>query len=329
MTTTAAAEITIRHTRADGTLIEGSRKGDGVYEAIRPHGFRYFPSLGQLGLPRSRDRRADTARIDNAAAVLRTAGHAVTIVIDEGVRRSFAEAEAERVERSQDRAERLAERAGRAAHVSATLRERAHRHADYPMGQPILVGHHSEGRHRRDLARADRLTRRSIEESDRASELGRRAASAEVYERGRNHIPTTLRRIEKPAAELRRIERDQATAADGWAEELRRRHEEVSEELAHWRAVVAQAEARGHKMWGRSDFQRGDFVQARGGQWYEVLRVNAKSLTVPGGPDVQPVISRQTRAYTWDDRFPYDKVTGRRTAEEMAARTGGPNAADG
>jgi hypothetical protein len=196
------------------------------------------------------------------------------------------------------------------------------------MGQPILVGHHSEGRHRRDLERADRLTRRSIEESDQAGELGRRAASAETYERARNHIPTTLRRIEKLAAELRHIERGQVTAADGWAEELRRRHEEVIEELAHWRAVVAQAEAQGHKVWGRSDFQRGDFDLARG-QWYEVLRVNAKSLTVPGGPDVQPVISQQTRAYTWDDRLAYDKVTGRRTAEEMAARTGEPSAAEG
>jgi hypothetical protein len=42
-------------------------------------------------------------------------------------------------------------------------------------GQPILVGHHSEGRHRRDLERSDNNMRRSIAESDRAAELKRRA----------------------------------------------------------------------------------------------------------------------------------------------------------
>ncbi|MFD7338493.1 tyrosine-type recombinase/integrase [Streptomyces violascens] len=40
--------IRIIHTRRDGTLVEGSRKGDGAFELLRPHGFRYFPSLGCL-----------------------------------------------------------------------------------------------------------------------------------------------------------------------------------------------------------------------------------------------------------------------------------------
>ncbi len=46
-----------------------------------------------------------------------------------------------------------------------------------PMGQPILVGHHSERRHRRDLARHDRLMRRAIETDKRAKELAQRAAA--------------------------------------------------------------------------------------------------------------------------------------------------------
>jgi hypothetical protein len=63
--------ITIRHTRADGTLIEGSSKGDGVFDIVREHGFRYFPSLGQLGIGRSRDRVARTSDIEAAAGALR------------------------------------------------------------------------------------------------------------------------------------------------------------------------------------------------------------------------------------------------------------------
>ena len=38
-----------------------------------------------------------------------------------------------------------------------------------PMGQPILVGHHSEGRHRRDLNRIDNNMRKSVE-ADRKSD---------------------------------------------------------------------------------------------------------------------------------------------------------------
>lgn len=46
-----------------------------------------------------------------------------------------------------------------------------------PFGQPILVGHHSEGRHRSDLRRHDGAMRRGIEEQQRAAELARRAAA--------------------------------------------------------------------------------------------------------------------------------------------------------
>src|SRR5216683_1919141 len=46
-----------------------------------------------------------------------------------------------------------------------------------PFGQPILVGHHSERRHRRDLARHDRLMRKVIATDKRAKELAQRAST--------------------------------------------------------------------------------------------------------------------------------------------------------
>lgn len=46
-------------------------------------------------------------------------------------------------------------------------------------GTPILVGHHSERRHRRDIDRLDASMRRQIEAMDRAEELDRRAAGIE------------------------------------------------------------------------------------------------------------------------------------------------------
>lgn len=45
-----------------------------------------------------------------------------------------------------------------------------------PMGQPILVGHHSERRHRRDLARAEAHRRAGVEALDKAEYYERKAA---------------------------------------------------------------------------------------------------------------------------------------------------------
>lgn len=70
-------------------------------------------------------------------------------------------------------AERAEERAAR-AYDRADLREEK---SGIPLGQPILVGHHSEGRHRRAIARADNAMRKSVEESKRADELRSKAAS--------------------------------------------------------------------------------------------------------------------------------------------------------
>lgn len=76
----------------------------------------------------------------------------------------------ERLERAADRAEAKAE----AAYKRADLREEV---SGIPMGQPVLVGHHSERRHRRALERADAAMRQSIEQDKRANDLRGKAAS--------------------------------------------------------------------------------------------------------------------------------------------------------
>jgi hypothetical protein len=155
-------------------------------------------------LPHSRDKHAKTNVIDDAAAGLRAAGFSVEVVIDEDTRRPFAAAEAERYERAADRADRYGERADRAAASSEAARYGADRIVgSYPLGQPILVGHHSERRHRRDLDRADRLMRRAIDETERSGYWADRADAAEHYRDHRESVPVTLRRIERLGAERR------------------------------------------------------------------------------------------------------------------------------
>lgn len=45
-----------------------------------------------------------------------------------------------------------------------------------PMGQPILVGHHSEKRHRADLKRSDNAMRKALDEHGKAEHYARKAA---------------------------------------------------------------------------------------------------------------------------------------------------------
>ncbi|MEV0972145.1 hypothetical protein [Microtetraspora glauca] len=81
------------------------------------------------------------------------------------------------------------------------------------------------------------------------------------------------------------------------------------------------------KIWTAADFTKGDFVLHHG-TWWEVYRVNAKSLTIPWGHlGVGRRIIRTNDAYDWHgqlstdtDRLGYDRVQGRMSAAEAAGQ---------
>lgn len=91
-----------------------------------------------------------------------------------------------------------------------------------------------------------------------------------------------LHRIDKLETARRRVMRSlsRCTPGSALARDLSRQRAELDEQLEHWRAVVSRAEAEGFKVWSREDFARGDFIKYLGA-WYEVLRVNRRSVTVP------------------------------------------------
>lgn len=84
-------------------------------------------------------------------------------------REAFAERQEARRERLEDRAASLKQQAGES--FEASRRAVAH----IPFGQPILVGHHSERRHRGDVAKQERAMRRAFDLDDAAKENARRA----------------------------------------------------------------------------------------------------------------------------------------------------------
>lgn len=79
-------------------------------------------------------------------------------------------------ERREARAERLRDWAGKREAKAAAARAESDRISGMiPMGQPILAGHHSEKRHRRDIDRIDRGMRATIEHGAKAERMNERA----------------------------------------------------------------------------------------------------------------------------------------------------------
>src|SRR5258708_33420771 len=76
-----------------------------------------------------------------------------------------------------------------------------------PAGQPILVGHHSERRHRRDLGRHDQNMHQSLEHSKKAEEMRSKAenivlaASNAIYSDDPDAIKQLTAKIAKLEAE--------------------------------------------------------------------------------------------------------------------------------
>lgn len=115
-------------------------------------------------------------------------------------------------ERRERRAERLREWAEKRAQRAAASFKAAHDGiAGIPAGQPILVGHHSEKRHRRDLARHDARMRAGIESEQKAATMTSRASEIErqldtsIYSDDADAIERLREKLEALEAERERI----------------------------------------------------------------------------------------------------------------------------
>jgi hypothetical protein len=332
------ADITIKHTRAEGTLILGSVPGDGILELLNPHGFRYARTVGFVYLRGSRDRAADMRRIRGAQATLEAQGHAVTLSIDETVRRTFQEAEGERYERAGVRAERLGARADRLQESSDTKWKEGRRIAASYLGEPVKVDHYSANRHMRDLERSRKMCGQAVAEEEEANRCRGLADAAATFEEGRKGVGTTLRRLDRLTADRGRIERQMAATVEAAVKQaaagkpidpetlvsnlvrLDADHYDLCEQIAAWAGHIEQAEADGVKVWRPEDFTPGDYCRT-GERWYLVLRVNAKTLSVPKSVDWKArVYNRDNQLGNRTSTLPYDKVTGRMSGEEMAAK---------
>jgi hypothetical protein len=111
-------------------------------------------------------------------------------------------------ERAEAKAERLGGYSGNAAKRSKQAFDGVERITSFiPMGQPILVGHHSEKRARKDRERINNGMRKGIEEGKRATYWAGRAKSVTYHAARMQEAGVIKRRIKKMEAECRRLVR--------------------------------------------------------------------------------------------------------------------------
>lgn len=300
--------LTIEHTTAEGTLLLDTTRGDGSAEVVKALGWRWSRSLGAWFVPRSRDRAPRRDLIDTTADALRKAEHEVTVHIDATVA-DPAEAEARRAERAEARTARLQGRAER-EEKEAERHDAAGRRiaAGIPLGQPILKGHHSQPRAERDHRRLAGHFDASVQHSRNAEEARRAAQIAAASTDARNAPVTVGNRIERLAADERKLTRSlEGLAADApWAAARREELEHLRADLAYWRQVREQQIADGTATnYGRETVRKGDAVKI-GGTWHRVERANAKTVAVPSG-------------YGWTNNAPWHQVTDHRPAADGGA----------
>lgn len=312
----------ITHDRSGGTLIGGTSRGDGTNLALKACGWRWSGQLGSWYLPRSRDCAANIAVIDHTVRALAAAGLQVTVTIHDDARPTSA-IEADRIERQAERADRLATSAAKLAADAADADRAAHEIADrVPLGQPVLIGHHSESRMRRHYDTVHNAQRRAVDLGDRADDAATAAAAASITTGGRYNPVTVAARIERLEADVRATDR----ALDGYTRtyhvdrdgtrhdenfpaasgehrgQLTTRRAELADQLTYWQQIHAEQLADSTAAAYRPDtITKGDAVRIRG-TWYEVVRVNRKTVTVP------------STLGSWTDTSPYREIQDHRPA---------------
>lgn len=190
-----------------------------------------------------------------------------------------------------ERPDRLEARAQKHDAKATAAYARSNRAVEHiPLGQPILVGHHSERMHRAALKRARAAMDESVRESKTAERLHSAAQSSRRHQAWTETPEAMTRRAERLEAEYRAMRRsiernEQEMATQGradqlaaspdhqaycqYAENTRRTAEELRAKIAAAGGIAAD----------QLNAQVGDIVRIHGFTG-EIVRVNPKTYTV-------------------------------------------------
>ncbi|MCD0253077.1 DUF3560 domain-containing protein [Xanthomonas campestris pv. campestris] len=113
------------------------------------------------------------------------------------------------VERQEERADRFSEYSGKRLHEANRAREAVQQiSGNIPMGQPIMIGHHSQAKAQRDQKRIENGMRQAVVLWNTAEYWTRRAAGAIQLAKYKERNDVRARRIKRIEADKRKMERD-------------------------------------------------------------------------------------------------------------------------
>ncbi|MCI2423057.1 DUF3560 domain-containing protein [Saccharopolyspora sp. K220] len=312
----SAITIEISHTMAEGTLMRifgGTIPADVLKPIARAQNWRWSRYLGAYHQQQSRDQLPRRWRIDATATALRAAGYTVTVSIDTTLR-PMEESEADRAERIEDYADRRHRRADRKSAEAAATRKKATDVFDHiPFGQPMMPGHHSYNRDRRQRERAWNNLGKSYKQQDYANKLHAQAETARNHTDHR-YAPRAVRsRVRNLEKELRTAEvhLTQGTyLAPGVREPLsegsralwQETKERLEHQLAYWRPIMDQYIAEGKLSNVTREDVKGKNKQVKArGRWYDVVRANPTTVTVKTMRSAINPDDWLTGKYSYDD----------------------------
>jgi hypothetical protein len=335
----------VHHDYDSGTTVEGTTKNSPAHLALKAHPSWTWSRYAEAWLLRSsRHRQSKPYAIADIERVLTEAGYTVERDIDDTTP-SVEQQETDLADRMDDRVDRFTERAGKhQAQADATRAKADYVFHNIPMGQPLLVVHHSYKADRNRRERAWNQLGKSIKQGEYADELARRAETASHHMGARHNPVTVANRIEKQEADRRRLQRE-LDGEPAWVTEtdehgqprhrwgirypgeeraayLRRETTTLTEQIDYWKGVYAQLQNEGKtSTLGPDQVSKGDSVSYNG-MWMRVVRVNKKSVSVPNPlyPPPLPGEKEFTQTITWH------KLSGHRTTEQMPPEYDTPDA---
>lgn len=225
-------------------------------------------------------------------------------LLDNEEKMSFAEQQEYLQEKAERRADRLEARAEKHSEVAEQASNFVWSTVKGLNGQPILVGHHSERRHRNLLDKIDRSLGKAVQEREYAGELSRRAkgnrqkASGEVSP---IYVGNRIVEVKAAIASLNRSleqlnkRKDKGDDVEQYIKRTQLELSEKTKQLEYWTAKYTELT---NDAYNSTTIAKGDYIKYRNSRWLLVERVNAKSVTC--------------RPYneTWTNTIPYHEITG-------------------
>ena len=252
----------------------GSRPSPEVIAELKANGWRWSGFRKQWHHPRATASAPKSVEVENGGTV------------------DYAEERGDRLEARAEKAQAKGD-----ARFAATQRIAE----IIPLGQPVLLGHHSEGRHRRDLERIRGGYDKAFTEMKKADRLESAAAASRRHQDRLLDAGAIVRRIAK-------LEDDLAAAVRNGREDtaaiLRERLVEQREFLS---------EAGGSPVEASASVQRGDLIKIHGHE-VRVLSVGPKSISgvIEGG-------GANGMGGKWD-RSKFQEILAKATPEQAAKK---------